>query len=161
MIGPTTRVFGVVLSDSSREGHLARLYNYLFAFNHLDAAYVSYALKRDVVRATLDGFARTRPVEVLHVVPAFQALAGTWAAERGPIDTITFAPALKTSLGDASATWLAPDAVCARALRDVTAWFGRNVEAPPDWLAVVDEPALRPCKLTHDDFERHHVRRTA
>lgn len=158
MIGPTTRVFGVVAASPETDGHVARLYNYLFGFNGLDAAYVSFYVRPEVLERTLTGFSAAKNAEVLHVVPAHQESAAKWAGVSGSIDTLSFDPR-RGELRDADPErWLSTDAVCTRALQDAAKWFGREMKAPPDWQAVVGESAMRPCKLTHDDFERHHGR---
>jgi hypothetical protein len=163
MIGPTTRLFGLVMTDPRVEGHVARLYNYLLGFNGLDAAYLTFVLQPQVLERTLDGFARAGQQEALHVAPAHQLAAGRWAGAGGPVDTLVLKGGLQASLEDAdAATWLDADVVRARALRDGQRCFGRVLEAPPDWKDVVLETTFRPCKLTRDDFEEHYrVRRNA
>lgn len=163
MIGPTTRLFGLVMTDPRVEGHVARLYNYLLGFNGLDAAYLTFALQPQVLERTLEGFLRAGQQEALHVAPAHQLAAGRWAGAAGPVDTLVLKGGLLAALQDADAgTWLDADVVRARALRDGQRWFGRALEAPPDWRDVVVETAFRPCKLTRDDFEEHYrVRRDA
>lgn len=165
MIGPTTRVFGVVAIDAQAHGHVARLYNYLFGFNGLDAAYLSFFVRPEVLHFTLTGFATSGTAEVLHFVPPHQTAAGAWTqlggrvhASADPIDTLSFAP-IRGALAERDASrWLAPEAICARALSDARAWFSAPIAPPPDWLAVVGERTFRPCQLTHDDAGRHHGR---
>lgn len=156
MIGPTTKVFGLVMSDPRSESHVARLYNYLLGFNGLDGAYLTFFLQPKHVDYTLTGFSVTRRTALVHVVPAHQAAAATWAGATAPVDTLDFSgPEQKAWLRDASDAWLSPERVCARALEDVQGWFpGASLEQPRDWLDVVSETELRPCRITHDVFER-------
>lgn len=158
MIGPTTRVFGVVAASPETDGHVARIYNALFGFNGLDAAYLSFYVRPDVLHFTLTGFSTTRDTEELHVVPAHQEGAAKWAGLSGAIDAISFDPQRGELRDGDPERWLSTEAVCARALADAERWFGRTMEAPPDWQAVVTETTMRPCKLTHDDFPRPHGR---
>lgn len=155
MIGPKTKVMGLVMTDPRAEGHVTRLYNYLFGFNGLDAAYVSFLVRSEHLELTLNGIRTSGQTELLHLAPAHQAAAARWARVDGLIDTVRVrGDGPRATLGHPDpATWLDPDVVCARALRDSEAWFGRALKAPPDWLDVVDETTFRPCKLTHDDFE--------
>lgn len=155
MIGPGTKVMGLVMTDPRVEGHVTRLYNYLFGFNGLDAAYVSFLVRSQHLELTLNGIQSSGQTELLHLAPAHQAAAGRWAGVDGLIDTVRVrGEGPRATLGHADpATWLEPEVVCARALRDGEEWFGRALKPPPDWLDVVDETAFRPCKLTHDDFE--------
>jgi hypothetical protein len=163
MIGPGTRLFGLVMTDPRIEGHVTRLYNYLFGFNGLDAAALSFMVKPQHLDLTLEGFAKTRQTELIHFAPAHQDAAGRWSKSAGPIDTLILRDGgVEASLGHTDpTTWLEPDAICLRALRDSSSWFGGTLEAPPDWRDVVHETAFRPCKMTHDDFREHHVRRPA
>jgi hypothetical protein len=89
------------------------------------------------------------------VVPAHQAAAARWLGQEGRVDRLVFRPTRAGALVHPdAATWLQVDAVCARALADAERWFGRPLEAPPDWRDVVGEKTFRPCKLTHDTFGR-------
>lgn len=155
MIGPGTRLFGVVMTDPRVEGHLARIYNALFGFNGLDAAYLTFLVKPLHLELTLAGFVKTAQAESIHLAPAHQDATGRWLKASGPVDTLVFrAGEVEGTLGHPeSATWLEPDVVCARALREAERWFGRALQAPPDWLAVVHEKTFRPCQLTHDHLE--------
>lgn len=155
MIGPTTRLFGLVMSDPRAEGHVARLYNALFGFNGLDAAYLTFLVKPAQLGFTLDGFKQTAQTEVLHLAPAHQAAAGQWLGAPGPVDTLWLRGEPRGVLAHADATtWLDPEVVTARALKEAAEWFGHALEAPADWLAAVHESRFRPCKLTHDVFGR-------
>ncbi|MFZ5445266.1 MAG: hypothetical protein ACOZQL_35075 [Myxococcota bacterium] len=154
MIGPTTRLFGLAMSDPA-EGHVARLYNALFGFNGLDAAYLTFLVKPAQLAFTLTGFKTTGQTEVLHVAPAHQRAAGQWLGLDGAVDTLWLRGEVRGALRHAdAATWLAPEGVAARALAEAQVWFDRPLDAPADWLDVVRETRFRPCKLTHDVFGR-------
>lgn len=164
MIGPGTRLFGLVMTDPRVEGHVTRLYNYLLGFNGLDAAYLSFLVKPPQLDFTLTGFKTTGQAELIHLAPAHQAAAGRWLQAAGPVDTLALrGGTAEGTLVDADpSAWLEVEVVCARALRDVERWFGQPGEVPPDWRDVVHETKFRPCKMTHDDFQEHHrVRRPA
>jgi hypothetical protein len=155
MIAPSTRLFGLLMEDPRTDGHVARLYNYLFGFNGLDAAYLTFLLNAKQLDFTLTGFDATGQTSEVHVVPAHQAAAARWLGQEGRVDRLVFRPTRAGALVHPdAATWLQVDAVCARALADAERWFGRPLEAPPDWRDVVGEKTFRPCKLTHDTFGR-------
>lgn len=89
MIGPTTRVFGLVTAEAE-DGWLARLYNYLYGFNGLDAAYVTFVVRAEALDAVLTGFVKGRKAEHLHVAPSHWAQAARWAKSAEPfVDSIT------------------------------------------------------------------------
>jgi hypothetical protein len=158
MIGPTTTLFGLVMSDPGADAHVARLYNYLLGFNGLDGAYLSYLVKPEHLHLTLTGFQKTARTTQVHLVPTHQHAAGHWAQHAGPVDTVRFLPVAAVQLRDPDfPSWLEPERVCLRAREDVATWFGRQPRLPDDWLAVVHETTLRPCKITHDDFEASHA----
>jgi hypothetical protein len=163
VIGPSTRLFGLVMTDPRAEGHVTRLFNYLFGVNGLDAAYLSFLVKPQQLEFTLTGFKTTGQAELIHLAPAHQEAAGRWLQAAGPVDTLVLrGGTVQGTLEHADpSTWLDIDAVCARALADGRRWFQRELIAPPDWRDVVHETKFRPCKMTHDDFEEHHVRRPA
>lgn len=90
MIGPATRVVGLVTADKGDEW-LVRLFNALYGFNGLDAAYMPFIVRSDVVPTLLDGFRTTRKAEALHVAPSLWEAAAAWAkAEGGLVDAITW-----------------------------------------------------------------------
>lgn len=155
MIAPGTRLFGLVMTDPRVEGHLTRLYNYLFGFNGLDAAYLSFMVKPQHLDLLLSGFKSTGQTELVQLAPAHQEGAGRWLQAPGPIDTLLLRGTTpEGTLEHADpASWLEVEVVCARALRDAEKWFGRALNAPPDWRDVVHETKFRPCKLTHDALE--------
>jgi hypothetical protein len=147
---PSTRLFGLLMNDPRDEGHVTRLYNYLFGFNGLDAAYLSFVLKPEHVVAALDGFVKTRKAELLHVAPVHQQAVERWLkhADVGALRIESVS--------------LDPEAVLEQAVRELDACFGITTDVPSDWRDVLDEKTFRPCKLTHDDFkELHAARRTA
>lgn len=89
MIGPTTRVVGLVTADKGDEW-LVRLFNALYGFNGLDAAYLPFIVRPDVVGKLLDGFVETKKAEHLHVAPSLWAEVAAWAkAPRGLVDAVT------------------------------------------------------------------------
>jgi len=161
MIRPTTRLFGLVMSDPRVEGHVTRIYNYLFGFNGLDAAYLSFILRPEALEVAMKGFVDTGRCEALHVAPAHQRGVARWLLRPEPVDTLT----VKGGRAQASlvepdpAKWLDPDAVLARAFADIQSWFGITAHVPPDWRDVVTETALRPCQLTSPAEEPHAARR--
>lgn len=90
MIGPATRVVGLVTADKGDEW-LVRLFNALYGFNGLDAAYLPFIVRPDVVPALLDGFVTSKKAEALHVAPSLWEAAAAWAkAPEGLVDAITF-----------------------------------------------------------------------
>lgn len=72
MIRPSTQVFGLVTADKG-DGWLARLYNALFGFNGLDAAYVVFIVQPPHVGAVLDGLLRQQRAHHVHVAPSLWA----------------------------------------------------------------------------------------
>jgi hypothetical protein len=158
VIEPSTRLFGLVTSDPRVEGHVARLYNALFGLNQLDAAYLTFLLRPEVLLRTLEGFKATAPCEVLDIAPVHQAAVGRWLALQAPVERLTLAkgqaePGLLNGAGD---HWLDPEAVLARATADLRAWFELEARVPDDWRAVLSETTFRPCQLTSASREVHH-----
>lgn len=93
MIAPTTRVFGLVTAEAE-DGWLARLYNYLYGFNGLDAAYVTFVVRAEALDAVLGGFVKGRKAEHLHVAPSHWAQAARWAKSAEPfVDAISITDA--------------------------------------------------------------------
>ncbi len=90
MIGPTTRLFGLVTVDAD-DGWLARLYNYLFGFNSLDAAYGTFVVKPAALETLLDGLAARPKTELAHVAPSCWERAAAWTKQPGPVDTLSIA----------------------------------------------------------------------
>lgn len=90
MIGPGTRVFGLVTADPE-DGWLAHLFNYLFGFNGLDAAYVNFLVRPDVLATTLTGLVRSGRTEAVHVAPSHWEAAAAWRGAGQLIDTIDIA----------------------------------------------------------------------
>lgn len=68
MIRPTTQVFGLLTADTE-DAWLAKLYNALFGFNGLDAAYVVFAIQPTHVGRVLEGL-RAGRAHHLHVAPS-------------------------------------------------------------------------------------------
>ncbi|MBL8934259.1 MAG: hypothetical protein JNM69_06890 [Archangium sp.] len=69
MIRPTTQVFGLLTADAD-DGWLARLYNALFGFNGLDAAYVVFMVQPPHVGRVLDGLLSGGRAHHVHVGPS-------------------------------------------------------------------------------------------
>ncbi|MEW5740135.1 MAG: hypothetical protein AB1938_14485 [Myxococcota bacterium] len=89
MIRPSTRVLGLITADAGDEW-LVRLFNALYGFNGLDAAYMPFIVRADVLGKLLDGFVETRKAEALHVGPSLWADAAAWAkSPLGLVDAIT------------------------------------------------------------------------
>lgn len=92
MIGPTTRLLGLVTADAE-DGWLARLYNYLLGFNGHDAAYVLFVVRPDALDAVLSGFVRAGKFAQLHVAPSHWAAAARWAGASLPlVDVLRLTP---------------------------------------------------------------------
>lgn len=160
MIRPSTRLFGLVMSDPRVEGHVTRIYNYLLGFNGLDAAYLSFVLRPEALEVAMKGFVDTGRCEALHVAPVHQRGVARWLLRPEPVDTVSVVGGrAKAGLAEPDpAKWLDPDAVLARACADLERWFGITPHVPPDWRAVVTESAFRPCQLT-SPREPHAARR--
>lgn len=89
MIGPTTRVVGLVTADKGDEW-LVNLFNALYGYNGLDAAYLPFIVRAEVVGKLLDGFVETKKAEHLHVAPSLWTEVGAWAkAPLGLVDAVT------------------------------------------------------------------------
>jgi hypothetical protein len=89
MIGPTTRVVGLVTAEKGDEW-LVHLHNALYGFNGLDAAYLPFVVRPDLAGRLLDGFLETNKAEHLHVAPSLWAEAARWAkAPLGLVDAVT------------------------------------------------------------------------
>lgn len=69
MIRPTTQVFGLLTADAD-DGWLARLYNALFGFNGLDAAFVVFIVQPPHVGRVLDGLLSGGRAHHVHVAPS-------------------------------------------------------------------------------------------
>lgn len=69
MIRPTTQVFGLLTADAG-DGWLARLYNALFGFNGLDAAYVVFLVQPPHVGLVLEGLLPGGRAHHVHVAPS-------------------------------------------------------------------------------------------
>lgn len=83
MIRPTTRVFGLVTANQD-DGWLARLYNALFGFNGLDAAYVVFVVQPPKVGAVLKGLLEQQRAHHVHVGPSLWAEAAKALGAPGP-----------------------------------------------------------------------------
>ncbi len=91
MIRPTTRVFGLLTADTD-DGWLARLYNALFGFNGLDAAYVVFVVQPAHVAAVLDGLLAGKRAHHVHVAPSLWAAAATALKSSEPfVDAVDLA----------------------------------------------------------------------
>ncbi len=91
MIRPTTQVFGLLTADAD-DGWLARLYNALFGFNGLDAAFVVFMVQPPHVGRVLDGLLSAGRAHHVHVAPSL------WrAAARAVGSTLPFVDALDSS----------------------------------------------------------------
>lgn len=89
MIRPSTRVVGLITADAGDEW-LVRLFNALYGFNGLDAAYMPFIVRADVVGKLLDGFVESKKAEALHVAPSLWADAASWAkSPLGLVDALT------------------------------------------------------------------------
>lgn len=83
MIRPSTRVFGLVTANQD-DGWLARLYNALFGFNGLDAAYVVFVVQPPKVGAVLKGLLEQQRAHHVHVAPSLWAEAAKALDAKGP-----------------------------------------------------------------------------
>jgi len=89
MIRPSTRVVGLVTADQG-DDWLVRLFNTLYGFNGLDAAFMPFVVKPTVVGTLLDGFVTTKKTEHVYVAPSLWAEAAAWAkAPLGLVDAMT------------------------------------------------------------------------
>ncbi|MBL8919577.1 MAG: hypothetical protein JNJ54_11990 [Myxococcaceae bacterium] len=83
MIRPSTRVFGLVTANQD-DAWLARLYNALFGFNGLDAAYVVFVVQPPKVGAVLKGLLEQQRAHHVHVAPSLWAEAAKALDAEGP-----------------------------------------------------------------------------
>lgn len=91
MIRPTTCVFGLATADRE-DGWLARLYNALFGFNGLDAAFVVFVVQPSHLPAVLDGLLTGRRAHHLHVAPSLWAPAAAALSAPTPfVDAVDLA----------------------------------------------------------------------
>ena len=163
MIEPTTRLFGLLMSEP-REAWIARLYNYLFGANGLDAAYLTFLVRPDAVARTLDGLTKGLTVERLHIAPGHWQAVTDWA-RTGPVDVLDLrrAGAAASSVhaelarrlrpdDDLVSAWSDAELWTTRAVREIEQAFGLHPAVPSDLASALSEATFRPCKLTHDDF---------
>jgi hypothetical protein len=89
MIRPGTRVVGLVTADAGDEW-LVRLFNALYGFNGLDAAFMPFVVRPAVVGKLLDGFVTSKKAEHLYIAPSLWAEAAAWAkSPLGLVDAVT------------------------------------------------------------------------
>jgi hypothetical protein len=69
VIRPSTQIFGLLTAEAD-DGWLARLYNTLFGFNGLDAAYVVFAIQPPHVGQVLHGLLQGGRAHHVHVAPS-------------------------------------------------------------------------------------------